>query len=259
MAPLKLYALHCGGDMMDMALFDPFDANAGTKVYNPYFMYVVTHPQGNVLFDSGAHPDLGTNPQSRLGEAAADFDMRLSPEDHVERRLATIGMTPRDIDLVIQSHLHFDHAGGLAWLAHSPILVQREELAFARNPPVYQELIYVRADFGMDLNWREVDGDHDVFGDGRVTVISTPGHTRGHQSLLVRLDGQTVFLLADAAYLIDKMRSRSLPGILWSPDAIIASWDRIEEIERSEHALLVTTHALDYETSVKIAPDGWYE
>jgi N-acyl homoserine lactone hydrolase len=259
MAQLKLYALHCGGDMMDMALFDPFDANAGTKAYNPYFMYVVTHPQGTVLFDSGAHPDLGTSPESRLGEAAADFDMRLSPEDHVERRLATIGMTPRDIDLVVQSHLHFDHAGGLGWLTHAPILVQREELAFARNPPVYQELIYVQADFGMDLNWRELDGDHDVFGDGRVTVISTPGHTRGHQSLLVRLEGQTVFLLADAAYLIDKMRSRSLPGILWSPDAIVASWDRIEEIERSEHALLITTHALDYETSVRMAPDGWYE
>src|ERR1700730_5420588 len=259
MAPLKLYALQCGGDMMDMALFDPFDANAGTKVYNPYFMYVVTHPQGNVLFDSGAHPDLGTNPQSRLGEAAADFDMRRSREDHVERCLATIGMTPRDIDLVIQSHLHFDHAGGLAWLTHAPVLVQREELAFARKPSVYQELIYVQADFGMDLTWREVDGDHDVFGDGRVTVISTPGHTRGHQSLLVRLEGETVFLLADAAYLIHKMLSRSRPGILWSPDAIVASWDRIEELERSEHALLITTHALDYETSVKMAPDGWYE
>lgn len=256
---MRLYALHCGGDMMDMALFDPFDPNAGTKVYNPYFMYVVTHPQGTVLFDSGAHPDLGTNPESRLGEAAADFDMRLTADDRVEGCLARIGMTPQDIDLVIQSHLHFDHAGGLAWLTHAPVLVQREELAFARNPPVYQELIYVQADFGMDLTWREVDGDHDVFGDGRVTVISTPGHTRGHQSLLVRLEGETVFLLADAAYLIDKMRSRSLPGILWSPDAIISSWDRIEELERGEDALLLTTHALDYETSVKMAPDGWYE
>jgi glyoxylase-like metal-dependent hydrolase (beta-lactamase superfamily II) len=259
MAPPRLYALHCGGDMMDMALFDPFDADTGTKVYNPYFMYVVTHPQGTVLFDSGAHPELGTNPQSRLGAAAADFDMRLSPQDEIERRLGTIGLTPADIDVVVQSHLHFDHAGGLGWLTHAPILVQREELAFARNPPVYQELIYIQADFSMGLDWQELDGDHDVFGDGRVIAISTPGHTRGHQSLLVRLDGQTVFLLADAAYLVEKMRSRSLPGILWSPDAIIASWDRIEEIERSEQARLITTHALDYETSVKMSPEEWYE
>jgi glyoxylase-like metal-dependent hydrolase (beta-lactamase superfamily II) len=256
---MQLYALHCGGDMMDMALFDPFDADAGTKVYNPYFMYVITHPQGTVLFDCGAHPDLGTNPESRLGEAAADFDMRLRPDDSVERCLERIGMTPRDVDLVIQSHLHFDHAGGLESLTHAPVLVQRVELAFARNPPVYQELIYVQADFSMELDWQELDGDHDVFGDGRLVAIATPGHTKGHQSLLVRLEGQTVFLLADAAYLVDKMRSRSIPGILWSPDAIIASWDRIEEIERSDKAELITTHALDYETSVKMAPDSWYE
>jgi glyoxylase-like metal-dependent hydrolase (beta-lactamase superfamily II) len=245
--------------MMDMAAFDPFDPDAGTKVYNPYFMYVVTHPRGTVLFDTGAHPDLGTNPESRLGDAAADFDVRLGPDDHIERRLATIDLTPRDIDVVVASHLHFDHAGGLGWLAHAPILVQREELAFARNPPVYQELIYVQADFGMELNWRELDGDHDVFGDGRVTVISTPGHSRGHQSLLVRLGGQTVFLLADAAYLLGKLRARRLPGVLWSPDAIIATWDRVEEIERRERALLMTTHELDFQTSVRLAPDGWYE
>jgi glyoxylase-like metal-dependent hydrolase (beta-lactamase superfamily II) len=244
---------------MDWAVFDPFDANVGVKVYNPYFMYVVAHPKGNVLFDSGAHPALGTDPRSRLGEAAADFDARISPDDHVERRLAAIGMTPGDIDLVVQSHLHFDHAGGLGWLTHAPILVQREELAFARNPPVYQRDIYVQADFAMELDWRELDGDHDVFGDGRLMVISTPGHTRGHQSLLVRLKGETVFLLADAAYLLAKMRSRSLPGLLWSPDAVVGSWERIEEIERGEHARLMTTHELDFETSVKMAPGGWYE
>ena len=259
MSALKLYALHCGGDLMDMAAFDPFDPDVGTKVYNPYFMYVITHPEGTVLFDSGAHPELARNAESRLGPAAADFDMRLSEDDHLERRLATIGLTPGDIDVVVQSHLHFDHAGGLGWLTHAPVLVQRSELEFARQPPVYQELIYVQADFGMDLQWHELDGEHDVFGDGRVSIVPTPGHTRGHQSLLVRLEQETVFLLADAAYLLDKMRSRSLPGILWSPDAMIASWDRIEEIEKSERARLVTPHALDYETSVRMAPDAWYE
>jgi N-acyl homoserine lactone hydrolase len=259
MSGLRLYALHCGGDMMDMAAFDPFDPEVGTKVYNPYFMYVITHPQGTVLFDSGAHPDLATDPRSRLGDAAADFDVRMSPEDHIERRLATLGMTPRDIDVVVQSHLHFDHSGGLAWLTHAPILVQREELAFARNPPIYQKLIYVQQDFEMQLNWRELDGDHDVFGDGLVRVISTPGHSRGHQSLLVRLAEGPVFLLADATYLLAKLRSRSLPAVLWSPDAMIASWDRIEEIERDEGAKLIATHELDYETSVNLAPGAWYD
>jgi N-acyl homoserine lactone hydrolase len=256
---MRLHPLHCGGDVMDWAAFDPFDPKVGTKVYNPYFLYVIEHPDGRVLFDSGAHPELRTNPEARLGSAAADFQVQLEPDHDIESRLASIGLTPSDIDIVVQSHLHFDHAGGLAWLTHAPILVQRDELAFAFDPPVYQEAIYVRDDFGMDLKWQELEGDHDVFGDGRVRVISTPGHTRGHQSLLVRLDGQTIFLLADATYLLAKLRSRSLPGVLWSPDAMIASWDRIEEIERSENAHLMPTHELDYETSVRMAPDAWYE
>jgi glyoxylase-like metal-dependent hydrolase (beta-lactamase superfamily II) len=256
---IKLYALHCGGDLMTMAAFDPFDPEPGKKVYNPYFLYVVTHPSGTLLFDSGAHPELATDPRSRLGDAADDFEVRLGPDDHFERRLAVVGLQPGDVDVVVQSHLHFDHAGGLAWVRDAPVLVQREELAFALRPPVYQEEIYVRADYDFGLSWQELDGDHDVFGDERVVIISTPGHTRGHQSLLVRLDGQTVFLLADAAYLLAKMRARRLPGILWSPDAVIASWDRIEEIERSENAHLMTTHELDYETSVRMAPGAWYE
>jgi N-acyl homoserine lactone hydrolase len=259
MSTIQLYALHCGGDLMTMAVFDPFDPQPARKVYNPYFFYVVKHPSGTLLFDSGAHPELASDPESRLGAAAADFEMRLGPDDHIERRLSAIGLRPGDVDLVVQSHLHFDHAGGLEWVKHAPVLVQAEELTFAMDPPVYQEAIYLRGDYDAGLNWEQLEGDHDVFGDGRVMIISTPGHTRGHQSLLVRLDGQTVFLLADAAYLLEKMRSRRLPGLLWSPDAMIASWDRIEEIERSENAHLMTTHELDYETSVRLAPASWYE
>lgn len=259
MSTIQLYALHCGGDVTDMAAFDPFDPDVGTKVYNPYFVYVVRHPAGTLLFDSGAHPELGTNPESRLGAAAADFQVRLAPEDHIERQLGALGLRAQDIDLVVQSHLHFDHAGGLEWVKHAPVLVQREELSFAMDPPVYQAAIYVHADYDLGLNWHQLEGDYDVFGDGRVMIVSTPGHTRGHQSLLVHLEGQTVFLLADAAYLLEKMRSRSLPAVIWSPDAMISTWDRIEEIERSENAVLMTTHELDYTTSVRLAPERWYE
>ena len=106
--------------LMDWAAFDPFDERAGTKVYNPYFMYVITHTRGNVLFDTGVHPQMGTDPEARLGPAAASFEVRMTPEDGIEGRLATIGLTPGDIDMVVQSHLHFDHAGGLQWLTHAP-------------------------------------------------------------------------------------------------------------------------------------------
>jgi glyoxylase-like metal-dependent hydrolase (beta-lactamase superfamily II) len=257
---MRLYALHCGGDLMDWSAFDPWDERVGTKVYNPYFAYLITHPQGNVLFDTGAHIQLATDPEARLGAAAAAFQLQLTPDEHVEPRLAEIGLRPSDIDIVIQSHLHFDHAGGLEVFTHAPILIQREELSFALAPPVYQRLAYVPGDFDHALDWRELDGDHDVFGDGRLIALSTPGHTRGHQSLMVHLDsGQTVILLADAAYLLAKMRERALPALIWSPDAMIASWERIESLEREHDALLMATHELDFRDSVKLAPDAWYE
>jgi N-acyl homoserine lactone hydrolase len=256
---MRLYALHCGGDVADMALFDPFDEGVGTKLYNPHFIYVITHPRGAVLFDTGAHPALRDDPESRLGEAAAGVHVRLSPEDRLDVRLATVGLTVDDIDLVVVSHLHWDHAGGLEWLRHAPVLVQRAELEFAYDPPVYQRDVYVRADFDHGLNWRELDGDHDVYGDGSIVALHTPGHTPGHQSLMVRLDGGVVLLLADAAYLLAKMRARRLPGLLWSPDATIASWDRLEALEREHRAFAMTTHDLDFRERVKLAPDAWYE
>jgi N-acyl homoserine lactone hydrolase len=257
-AALKVYALHCGGDRSTMAVFDPFDPNCGQIAYNPYYMYVITHPRGNVLLDTGAHPSLRTSPRARLGDAADTFDLVLAETDTVPAKLAEIGLKPEDISHVVMSHLHFDHAGGLYALPHAQILVQREELAFARNPPIYQRAIYLPEDFELNLNWQLLDGEHDIFGDGLLKIIPTPGHTKGHQSLLVQLPTRPLFLLADAAYLIAKMRARALPAVLWSPDAIIASWEKIERIEAETNARLVATHELDYETSVPKAPNAYY-
>ena len=67
---MQVYALHCGGDLQDVAIFDPEHPQAGEALYNPYYMYVITHPQGNVLLDTGAHPTLRTDPRSRLGDMA---------------------------------------------------------------------------------------------------------------------------------------------------------------------------------------------
>lgn len=156
------------------------------------------------------------------------------------------------------SHLHFDHAGGLNWLRHAKIHVQRAELAFARQPPVYQRAIYVAEDFAGPHDWVEHDGEVDLFGDGLIRLIPTPGHTKGHQSVLVGLPGRPLFLLADGAYLLGKMRARALPAVIWSPDAMIETWDKIERIEAETGARLVTTHELDFETSVPRAPGNWY-
>ncbi len=220
-------------------------------------MYVITHPQGNVLLDTGAHPTLRTDPHARLGEMADVFEALLEPDDTVPGCLARIGMTPEDISVVVQSHLHFDHAGGLEHLAHAPVYIQQSELDYAFDRTHDQAEIYLVDDFSAGVDWRPVTGTHDIFGNGALVPHSTPGHTTGHQSLWANTPSQPTFLLCDAAYLIAPMRGRRLPGVLWNGEAMLASWDRIEAIERETGARLVATHELDYENAVPKPPNGW--
>lgn len=255
---MKLFAFHCGGERADWAALDPFDPRVGTKVVIPYFCYLIRHPEGNVLFDSGGHPDLVRNPRARLGPVADSFEVLMALDDDVTSKLASVGLEPGDVAHVAHSHLHYDHCGGIEALAHAEFYIQGAELAFANAPPAYQSTIFVRADFDHPVHWRELDGEHDIFGDGRVVLFPTPGHTPGHQSMLVRLDGGAVILVGDAAYLPEKMKARALPPILWSPDKMIESFERIEELQRATGAELLFTHDLDYAVATRLAPERFY-
>jgi N-acyl homoserine lactone hydrolase len=240
---MKMYAFHSGGEKTIRAVYDPFDANCAATIQVPYFFYLIRHPEGDVLFDNGAHPGLIDQARSRLGDAADLFEITMSPGDDVLSRLHTLGIEGEGIGHVVQSHLHYDHAGGLEFLTEATVYVQKEELPFAYWPPVYQKDIYVRQDFDGVKKWKAL----------------TPGHTPGHQSLLVRLDSQAIILVGDAVYDKEKMEHRCLPGVLWSPDAIIASWERIEDMQRRYDAELILSHDLHWDGTVKLGPEECYE
>jgi N-acyl homoserine lactone hydrolase len=257
---VRIYAFHGGGEIADMSVFDPFHPDVGTKVEIPYFFYVVVHPQGNVLFDTGGHPSLIDNPRERLGDAADAFEVTMKDGDDVVSQIATAGFEPSQIDHVVLSHLHYDHAGGIEFFPGALFYAQRRELEFAHWPPVYQREIYLRPDFDHPVEWVELEGDHDLFEDGRVLIFPTPGHTAGHQSILVRLaDERAVILVADAAYLPRNIEENVLPGIVWSPEAMVRSWQRIRALARRHGADLLFTHDLEWPRKTKVAPQEWYE
>ncbi len=255
---MKLYSFKCGGDLADKALQDPLDDEVGTKIYEPWTCYVVDHPQGPVLFDTGITSEILTDPKGVLGPWGDMFELHMTEADTILALLATIGLEPASIPKVVMSHLHHDHAAALPLFRHAEIYVQEEELRFAHNPPVYQANAYVPAQFEGDYRWNLLDGERDLFGDGRIVLFPTPGHTPGHQSARIALDNQVVLILFDATYSLEKMRQRLLPGILWSPDALVASWDVIDEMAAQHSAVMLSTHDPDVDR-VRWAPGAWYE
>ncbi|MHC3817452.1 N-acyl homoserine lactonase family protein [Streptomyces sp. DT9] len=143
--------------------------------------YLVRRDEGLILFDTG------------IGEAGPDTEAHYRPQRRELRRaLAASGVSLSDVSLVVNCHLHFDHCGGNPLLGGRPILVQDVELAAAR-----------RGDYTVDelvdfpgATYEEISGEAEVW--PGVWIIPTPGHTDGHQSLVVRQDDGTVILAGQA-------------------------------------------------------------
>lgn len=252
---IRIYAFHCGDERASKALYDPLDVDFRTIVQGPYFLFLIDHPQGRVLFDTGLNPKWKGPGESDENTPA----VVMRDDDDVVSKLGTLGLRPVDVAHVIVSHLHFDHAGGLRFFPHARIYAQQSEIRFAYWPATYQRTLYDRDDFDHDLQWVELIGERDLYGDGSIVITPTPGHTPGHQSLVVRLQSGTYVLVGDAHWLPEKMRERRIPGIVWNSDAMVESWYRLEEIERKEEATLVFTHDLEFSARMPLGPGAWYE
>ncbi|MEX2292953.1 MAG: N-acyl homoserine lactonase family protein [Acidimicrobiales bacterium] len=176
------------------------------RIRMPVLSYLVEHPKGRLVFDTGLHADMRTDPVGRIGGLANYFDSEMADGTAVDERVGSFDLA---LDLVVCSHLHFDHCGGNSRLGDVPVIVQRAEwdAAHGGDPTAG----YNPADFETGQDMRLVDGEHDVFGDGSVVCIPTPGHTMGHQSLRVRTAAREVVLTGDACYFRRSLDESRLP------------------------------------------------
>jgi N-acyl homoserine lactone hydrolase len=160
--------------------------------------YLIVHPRGTLLWDAGTILDAQVKPE---GTTVA----RATVNKTLAGQLAEIGYKPSDITYLALSHMHYDHSANANAYAGSTWLVQRpERAAMFPEPPqtntIVEPDVVEKFSALKTAKTKILDGDYDVFGDGSVVIISTPGHTPGHQSLFLRLAKYGPLLLSGDLY-----------------------------------------------------------
>jgi N-acyl homoserine lactone hydrolase len=167
-------------------------------------------------------------------------------------QLTALGIKPADVTYVAVSHTHGDHVGNVALFPSSTILIQGAEYDWAMTQPT-------KPAFAATQKIEKLAGDRDVFGDGSVTILATPGHTPGHQSLLVLLPKTGALVLSgDAVHFKDNWEQRRVPSMNFNRDQTLASLQRIATVLAEHKAQLWINHDKPQSDQLKYAPQ-YYE
>lgn len=248
----KLFAMTCGrlvGRLKDM-----IEGEEGEAVL-PIPSFLIEHPKGRVLYDTGMHPQCRTDPAGRLGGRVAHIFgfQHYGAADDVKSKLQAIDRDPGKIDYVVNSHLHFDHAGGNELIPNATVVVQKPEWQAAQDPETAAKVGFYKADFDHGHPVRQVEGEHDLFGDGSIVCLPTYGHTPGHQSLKVSTESGEIVLTGDACYFCRTLKERRLPRFVYDREQMLGSLDRLASLERGG-ARLIFGHDPEFWKTVPQAP-----
>ena len=237
----RLYVLNCGeSETKDVSMWSP-----GVDVGQPRTFsdscYLIHHDKGWMLWESGIADAVADKPD---GVVAGGGILTLRVRKTLQSQLRELAIAPGDIKYLGFSHFHGDHVGNANLFTEVTLYIQQAEYdaafgsepaKFGFNPALYEKL---RATPIVRLQ-----GDHDVFGDGSVMIYSTPGHTPGHQSLLVRLPKTgPVLLSGDAVHFRENWENRRVPARNFNQEQSLASMEKLAAILEREHATLWINH-----------------
>jgi glyoxylase-like metal-dependent hydrolase (beta-lactamase superfamily II) len=211
-------------------------------------MFVIEHPKGLVLVDTGNHPRVAEDATAYWGkDVAAAIQPEMAPDEAVDKHLIRLGYKLEEIKHVILTHMHLDHAGGMSLFPHATFYIQKDELAAAMWPdPRFAIGHYEIKDFAKTRNYdiKKLDGDLDLFGDGRISIIKTGGHSVGHQMVLLKLRefGPTL-LPGDACMMPEQLELLTPPGMpIPEPEKGLAVMKQIREKVEKEDLYIAYSH-----------------
>lgn len=199
----------------------------------PVSSALIRHKQGNVLFDTGCHPDVVEHAEERWGPLAKVMKPVMSAAETLLPSLACVGLEPGDIDIVVNSHLHSDHCGCNEFFRKATVLMHAKEFE-AANSPTAEAAGYLRKDWDCGQPIETLTGERDLFGDSSLVLLPLPGHTPGTLAALVNLDRDGQFLLAsDTVSLRQSLDTDTAPRNTWNVEALLKSFAEVRRIEKS--------------------------
>jgi N-acyl homoserine lactone hydrolase len=253
----RLYRLDCGRSLAnDESVWTPGE-NVGRDIEFSSTCWLVKHGSEWLLWDTGV-------PEATLNDPRGWSTLPKLIVYHLDKsvttQLAEIGLKPDDIGRVAISHTHGDHIGNVGLFHNSTIVMQRAEYSWIHSPNgpnenVNQLMALARTLLGTPKNLQLVDGDTDVFGDGSVTLVSTPGHTPGHQSLLVHLRNSGFIILSgDVAHLEENFEKNIVPSLNTSKSESTASMARVRQLMAAYKARLFINHDKSETDKLRLLP-----
>jgi N-acyl homoserine lactone hydrolase len=253
----KLFRLDCGRSLAnDESVWTPGE-NVGRSIEFSSTCWVINHGSEWLLWDAGVPESAHNDPRgwSTLPKLIVyHLDRTLTDQ------LAEIGLNPNDITRVAISHTHGDHIGNVAMFANATILMQQAEHSWINSPNgpndnVNQLMALARQLLGTPKNLQLIDGAADVFGDGSVTLVPTPGHTPGHQSLLVNLKNFGFIILSgDVVHSEENFERDIVPSLNTNKQDSLASMEKIRQLIATYKATLFINHYKRQEDKLKLLP-----
>jgi glyoxylase-like metal-dependent hydrolase (beta-lactamase superfamily II) len=263
MSDIRLYVFKTG-DLH--STIGAIKMNQGKDPFNfPVPWFLITHPKGNVVIDGGNPKEVIEDARGYWGNIVDAYRPVMDSTEHCVAQAASVGVEARDVRYVLQSHLHLDHTGAVGRFPNATHVVQRSEYEYAYAPDWFSAAAYIRRDFDRPgLKWQMQEGrtqdDYDLFGDGVIRTIFTPGHAVGHQSFLITLPNSgPILLTCDATYTNDHWEEKALPGFMVSAMDTVRSVQKLRVIADQTNAQVIVGHDGAGFDTLKHAPSAYYD
>jgi N-acyl homoserine lactone hydrolase len=253
----KLYRLDCGRSLAnDESVWTP-GKNVGRSIEFSSTCWLIKHGGNWLLWDTGVPESALNDPR---GWSTLPKLIVYHLDESLTQQLAEIGLKPGDIGRVAISHTHGDHIGNVALFHNSTIMMQRAEYSWIHSPNgpndnVNQLMALARKLLGAPKSLQLIEGDTDVFDDGSVTLVSTPGHTPGHQSLLVHLRNSGFILLSgDVVHSKENFQNDIVPSLNTNAAETIASMNEVRQLIARYRATFFINHDKSQTDQLKRIP-----